>query len=144
MASLSSTHYLSLFEIKEICFSLVKEILRFKEPLPEFETRFPSKLESILETPKQTFEGKELYPTIFEKAACYFYFIIKNHPFLNGNKRLAIVTTYVFLKLNNYNLKAPWKIMYSFALETANSTENHKKEFKKAVKFIKKYAKKEI
>lgn len=136
-------YYLNLEDIKELCFNLVIELLQFQEPIPEFETRFPAKLESILETPKQTFGNDELYPTLFEKATCYFYFIIKNHPFLNGNKRLAIVTTYVFLKVNGYKFSAPWKIMYSFAIEVAHSTEDHKKEFKKVLNFIKKYSRKE-
>ncbi len=135
-------YYLNLEDIKELCFNLVTELLQFQEPIPEFETRFPAKLESVLETPRQTFGEDELYPTLFDKAACYFYFIIKNHPFLNGNKRMAIVTTYVFLKVNGYIFSAPWKIMYSFAIEMANSSEDHKKEFKKVLTFIKKYSKK--
>jgi death-on-curing family protein len=130
-------YYLTLEDTKEICFHLVQQLLQFEEPLPDFETRFPAKLESVLEIPKQQFGENEFYPTIFEKSACYFYFIIKNHPFLNGNKRLAIVMTYVFLRFNHYNFKAPWKSMYSFAIELAGSTKNHKKEFKEVVIFIK-------
>lgn len=132
-----SVYYLTLEDAKEICFNLVQQLLEFQEPVPEFETRFPMKLESILETPKQTFGEKELYPTIFEKATCYFYFIIKNHPLLNGNKRLAIITTYVFLRVNGYNFIVPWEKMYSFAIGIADSTKDHKKEFEEVIKFIK-------
>ncbi len=137
-----SIHYLTLEEMKEICFSLVQELLQFTEPVPEFETRFPEKLESILETSQQTFNNVELYPTIFSKAACYYYFIIKNHPFLNGNKRLAIVATYVFLRINGYKLSVPLQTMYSFAVRVANSTVDHKKEFQEVELFIKRYTNK--
>jgi len=131
MESSSPVYYLDKEEVEEICFYLAERLFKFEEPLPEFKTRFPSKLESILEIPKHGFGNKELYPTLLQKAACYFYFIIKNHPFLNGNKRLAILTTFVFLKLNNHTLKVPWKKMYDFAIGLANGTEDHKKEFKK-------------
>lgn len=123
--------------METICFQLVRELMQFEEPVPEFQTRFPNKLESILEIPKQDF-----YPTIFEKAACYFYFIIKNHPMLNGNKRLAIVTTYVFMRLNGYILGVPWKEMYEFAVKLALETKSHEREFKEVVNFVKKYSKK--
>lgn len=137
---MKDTYYLSLEDIKEICFNLVLQLYQFEEPLPNFETRFPSKLESILEIPKQKFAGEDLYPSIYDKAACYFYFTIKNHPFLNGNKRLAIITTFIFLKINGFSLISPWSKMYSFALEVAKSKSDHKKEFKKVASFIKKYS----
>lgn len=137
---MKDVYYLSLEDVKEICFNLVLQLYQFEEPLPNFETRFPSKLESILEIPKQKFAGEDLYPSIYEKSACYFYFIIKNHPFLNGNKRLAIITTFIFLKINGISLISPWNKMYSFALEVAKSKGNHKKEFKKVASFIKKYS----
>jgi len=133
-------YYLTLEDIKEICFNLVTQLYQFEEPVPDFETRFPEKLESILSMPMQKFAGKELYPNLYEKAACYFYFIIKNHPFLNGNKRLAIITTFIFLKINDYSLISPWNEMYYFALNIAGLTEDHKKEFGKVVTFIKKYS----
>jgi death-on-curing protein len=136
-------YYLTLEDVKEVCYTLVTELFQFKEPVPDFETRFPSKLESALETPKQQFSGEELYPDLCEKAACYFYFIIKNHPFLNGNKRMAIVATFVFLKINGQTLLVPWNGIYSFALETASPSGNHKKEFKDVVNFLEKYLKKD-
>ena len=70
MENTSNTYYLSMDDMKEICYSLVKQLLQFEEPIPEFETRFPSKLESILELPKQAYGGEELYPSFVEKAAC--------------------------------------------------------------------------
>jgi len=132
--------YLSLKEVKEICFTLVVNLMRFNEPIPEFETRFKGKLESILSLPTQFAFGQELYPSLEEKAACYLYFIIKDHPFMNGNKRLAIVTTDVFLSLNGNRLDPHWKEIYDFALHIAqNNTTEHKTQFLKVVHFIAKH-----
>ena len=65
---------------------------------------------SSLETIYQTFEGIDLYPTIEEKAANLLYFIVKNHSFSDGNKRIAAGLFVYFLNinnklLNNYGLK---------------------------------------
>ena len=50
----------------------------------------------------QTFGKKELYPSIEEKAAHLLYFIIKNHSFIDGNKRIAAALFLWFLEMNNY------------------------------------------
>ena len=50
----------------------------------------------------QTFDGKELYPSIEEKAAHLLYSTIKNHSFIDGNKRIAAAIFLWFLELNNY------------------------------------------
>ena len=59
-------------------------------------------LESALGQPRQTFQGRYLYRTIFDKAAALFHSLIKNHPLLDGNKRLALAAVAVFLHLNGY------------------------------------------
>ena len=56
-------------------------------------------------TPFQTFSAKSLYPSLAGKASMLFYLMIKNHPFLNGNKRIAIITLLMFLLRNNKWLK---------------------------------------
>ena len=55
----------------------------------------------------QVFNGKDLYPTIEEKAANLLYFIVKNHSFVDGNKRIAATCFVYFLEKNNalYNTK---------------------------------------
>lgn len=50
----------------------------------------------------QTFDNKELYPSVEEKAAHLLYFMIKNHSFIDGNKRIAAATFLWFLEMNNY------------------------------------------
>lgn len=57
-------------------------------------------LSSAIALPKQSYMGEELHRTIWEKAAAYFFHIIKNHPFLDGNKRTGVFTCLVFLERN--------------------------------------------
>ena len=52
----------------------------------------------------QSFDGKELYPSVAEKAANLLYFIIKDHPFYDGNKRIGALLFVLFLTLNDYHL----------------------------------------
>jgi death-on-curing protein len=54
----------------------------------------------------QSFGGEDVYPSIEEKAAHLLYFIIKNHPFVDGNKRVAFAVTDVFLRINDYRITA--------------------------------------
>ncbi len=57
-------------------------------------------LKSSIETIYQTFDGKDLYPSIEEKAAHLLYLIVKNHPFTDGNKRIAAFIFLYFLEKN--------------------------------------------
>ena len=52
----------------------------------------------------QTYDGKDVYPTIAEKAANLLYLIIKDHPFYDGNKRIGALLFVVFLTINDYHL----------------------------------------
>lgn len=76
-------------------------------------------LESSTYRPQTSFGERELYKTPFEKAACLMYVIIKNHPFVDGNKRTAVVSSIIFLKLNGHNLKLSQKKLVKIALDTA-------------------------
>jgi death-on-curing protein len=53
-----------------------------------------------------TFSGQDLYPTIVEKAASLGFSLIKNHPFVDGNKRAGHAAMEVFLLLNGYEIDA--------------------------------------
>jgi death-on-curing protein len=57
-------------------------------------------LHASSERPKASFAGKDLYSTLFEKAAALAHSIILNHPFLDGNKRTALASMTLFLELN--------------------------------------------
>lgn len=63
-------------------------------------------LASALAQPRMTFGGQELYPTIVEKAAALGFSVIKNHPFVDGNKRTGHAVMETFLVLNGYEIKA--------------------------------------
>lgn len=67
----------------------------------EKDKRFESSINSIY----QTFDGKDVYPTIEEKAADLLYFIIKNHGFVDGNKRIAAAIFICFLQKNGILLR---------------------------------------
>ena len=61
---------------------------------------------SALGRPKATFEGKELHPTIYQKATALSDSMINNHPFVDGNKRTGIGAAVMFLSLNGYEITA--------------------------------------
>jgi len=63
-------------------------------------------LKSAVAQPRATFGGKDLYPTITEKAASLCFFIVMNHAFLDGNKRVGHAAMAVFLYLNGYDIDA--------------------------------------
>lgn len=60
--------------------------------------------ESSLNAIVQTFNNEDVYPSISEKAANLLYFIIKDHPFYDGNKRIGALFFVVFLTINDYHL----------------------------------------
>lgn len=63
-------------------------------------------LASAVNTPFQTFMGNDLYPSIYDKAAQLCYGIANNHPFIDGNKRTALHSMYVYLIINGYDITA--------------------------------------
>lgn len=74
-------------------------------------------LESAINRPKATFDRKDLYPKILEKAAALFHSMILNHPFFDGNKRTALAVLYEFLKQNGYKFSATDKELIEFPLK---------------------------
>ncbi|WP_434686646.1 RhuM family protein [Pseudanabaena minima] len=67
---------------------------------------------------KQSFGGEDLYPTLEEKAANLLYFIVKNHSFIDGNKRIGAACFLYFLQRNNILLKGNKPIIDNEALAT--------------------------
>ncbi len=131
---------ITLAEIEYIAFRLARETMSFNEPIPEFSTRFPNKLESCVAAPFQTFSNKYVYPGFMVKAAILFYLMIKNHPFLNGNKRIAMTTLFVFLHKNGKWLRVDQQELYNFAIWITSSPAALKDETTKAIeKFISTY-----
>jgi death-on-curing protein len=63
-------------------------------------------LESALAMPEATFGGEDLHPSVHEKAGAYLFHLVKNHPFIDGNKRVGAMVAYVFLGMNGWRLVA--------------------------------------
>ncbi len=78
-------------------------------------------LQSALEAPFQSFDGDDIYPSIQQKAARLGYGLIKNHPFLDGNKRIGTHVMLVFLCLNGIELDYTQKELEDIILSVAAS-----------------------
>lgn len=77
-------------------------------------------LESALAQPRMTFGGQELYPTVVEKAAALGFFLVQNHPFVDGNKRTGHAAVEVFLFLNNHEINAAVEEQEQVVLQVAS------------------------
>lgn len=86
-------------------------------------------LDSALNAPFQTFEGTDLYPTILEKAARLGYGLIKNHPFVDGNKRIGTHIMFVFLAVNHIELEYTDCELTDLILGIASGTKNENQLF---------------
>ena len=76
-------------------------------------------LESALARPYATFDQKELYPDVIDKAAALFESLIINHPFVDGNKRISYVLMRLILLEGNLDIKASQEEKYSFVLSAS-------------------------
>jgi len=76
---------------------------------------------SALGRPQATFENKELYPDLFTKTAALMDSLVRNHPFVDGNKRTAITAAGIFLKINRHQLYTENWEMVRFTLACAQS-----------------------
>lgn len=131
---------LTIQEVQLLAFVLAQKHLAFNEPIPDFTTRFPNILESCIATPFMKYNKKYLYKGLIGKAAILLYLMIKNHPFQNGNKRIAIMTTLVFLQGNGKWLKVDNTEFYDMTLWIATSPPMLKDEVIRGIEtFIKKY-----
>ena len=117
---------ISIAEVELIAYRLAEKLMKFDEPIPDFNTRFPSILESCLITPFQKFSRKFLYTGLTKKSAVLFYLMIKNHPFKNGNKRIAMMSTLYLLYKNNKWIEADNQVLYNFARWVASSDSSVK------------------
>jgi len=86
----------------EAILTLKDDLIKKKEASDLFGRERDEALKSILGNINQSFGGKELYPSIEEKASHLIYFVIKNHPFTDGNKRIGSLLFILFLARNKY------------------------------------------
>lgn len=95
-------------------------------------------LESAVARPQASFGGQDLYPNIFLKGGALIHGILRNHPFVDGNKRTSMYSAMTFLELNGYQFKAEQKEIVVFALKV----ENDKLSVEEIAKWLKEHTKK--
>jgi death-on-curing protein len=76
-------------------------------------------LESALSQPEAMFGGQYLHANIFEMAAAYLFHLVKNHPFVDGNKRVGLEATLLFLEINGHLVEATDAALVDLVLQTA-------------------------
>lgn len=77
-------------------------------------------VESAIARPQSGFGGEYLYKNIFDMAASLLQSLLKNHPFVDGNKRTALFSTGIFLKINGYKLTNKHEEEVEFAVKVDN------------------------
>ncbi len=107
-----------IVEVYEIHKAIVKQA-KTKASIRDF-----ALLHSAIERPKATFDGKELYPSVFLKAGALLQSICLNHAFSDGNKRTAWVVTKRFLYINHYHLRSVRKEAADFMVYVDNTHPN--------------------
>lgn len=112
---------LTVAEVEYTAFRLAQKFMTWDEPIPTFGSRFPNILESCLETPFARFSRKDLYRGLIGKTSILFYLLIKNHPFQNGNKRIAVMCLLYFLYKNQKWIDVGNVALYRFAKRIARS-----------------------
>ena len=87
----------------EAVLELHEEVLAVSGGAPGLRDR--GALESALEKPFQTVGGRDAYPTFFTKVAAIVFYLVKLHPFVDGNKRTALQTAMLTLGMNRYRCR---------------------------------------
>lgn len=112
--------------MQNIRFLSLTEVCRFHEDqLSRFGGLHGIRSQEILKAatlePQMTFDGTYLYQDLFEMATCYLFGIIKNHPFIDGNKRTGILCAIAFLRYNGINIRPSQDVFYQLTMTIASS-----------------------
>lgn len=106
--------YLTSDEVLAIHFEIIRKFGGL-QGIRDFGLLFGS-----VERSKATFDGKDLYVSLFDKAATLMHSLVLNHPFVDGNKRTAYVATVRLLHINGYKFEVSSDEMISFLLFIEN------------------------
>lgn len=111
--------------MNEIVFIPKQIIIYFHEQLTDLYggalgIRDEGLLDSALEQPKAMFDGSYLHDSLAKMAAAYGFHLCKNHPFIDGNKRVALVAMDTFLQKNGYEISASEKDVYEVMMKLAS------------------------
>ena len=126
----------------ENCFHLTVEIVReiHQAAIRDFGgsdgIRENALLESAVAAPQATFGGKAIYESLTEIAAAYLYYLCRNHPFLDGNKRTALGACLVFLRLNGVETKPDGPEWEQLVLDVAASRIDREETTKRLGKVL--------
>ena len=103
-------------------------------------------LESAAAAPRATMTGQPLISDPVEIAAAYLFYLCRNHPFIDGNKRTALAACLVFLEINDFlpNLKLPMDDWEAFVLEVAASRLDRDQTTARLRKLLKQLSKKKL
>src|ERR1051326_3204146 len=124
------------------CFHLTVEIVReiHAEAIGKFGgsdgVQEAALLESAVAAPQATFGGESPYKDIAEVAAAYLFYLCKNHPFIDGNKRTALGACLVFLRLNGSEPKADGLEWEELTLAVAASAIDRDEVTRRLRKFL--------
>lgn len=77
-------------------------------------------LDAAVHRPQATFDGEDLYLTIFDKAGALCHSLIKNHAFVDGNKRTSLLSSMTYLELNGYCFSCNQEELVAFGLKIDN------------------------
>src|SRR4030043_305041 len=83
-----------------------------------------SLLSFAIAVPQSTFDGKFLHEDFFDMAAAYAYHICQNHPFIDGNKRVALVAALLFLDFNGIEINDSYGVLYNAMMNIASDKMN--------------------
>ena len=128
------------------CFHLTTEIVReiHDEAVKNFGglhgIRDEALLTSAIFAPQSSFGGKSPYNDLIDIAAAYLFYLCRNHPFLDGNKRTAMAAAIVFLRLNGFNPAADGEKWEGLILDVASSKIDREQTTRRLRKLVRKLA----
>ena len=106
----------------------VEDVLRIRDTLAQqygdsFDVLRFQQLLSALATPQQSLFGEEIFPTLCAKAGMLLTALVRNHPFWDGNKRIALAATVALLERNGYTLSVDQAEADRFTTRLATGAE---------------------
>lgn len=119
-------------EFEELIAKTKQELISKNEATQLFGQKVDAKFESSIATVYQSFEGQDLYPSLEEKSANLLYLVVKNHGFVDGNKRIGSILFVYYLAKNNFLYRANGEpkidqnTLVALALLVAQSNPNDK------------------
>lgn len=114
----SVAHQITFVTVEQILFIHDQLVKRFGG---SFGIRDMGLIESAAARPQATYGGEYLYASLFDKAAALLQSLLKNHAFVDGNKRTALTSASLFLSLNGYKLINTHEEEVQFAINVDNA-----------------------